>query len=404
MPEFMIDQERLQNQTKLFLRVNYITSVGAILFGLICLFLLHITEIIPFALFAFGVLNLANLVLFAKHKKIMATYGISSVLALIASFVVTLYSGGIQSSFIFMIALVAFGGYATNRKFGVLYLNITFVLILLVFSQSFTDVKVTKNVVPEATAYIFDALSVLFAVFLLGNIFGKNLLRTHHALYNSKISMTNQMLEKENLLKEVHHRVKNNLQTVSSLLSLQSRTINDGPLKALLKGTQNRVIAMAMVHEMLYMREDLSHIEYKSYVLELSEYLIRSIKGIDNHVNLIIDIPNVQLGIDTAIPLGLLINEALTNALKYGIKDDNEGEIHISLQKESDGQYTLRIGDNGTGFPETINYKNTKSLGLKLIHNLTRQLRGTIERDNSKKGTNYIVKFQEIEQQLSPVA
>ncbi|MGC1514233.1 MAG: sensor histidine kinase, partial [Maribacter sp.] len=161
MPEFMIDQERLQNQTKLFLRVNYITSVGAILFGLICLFLLHITEIIPFALFAFGVLNLANLVLFAKHKKIMATYGISSVLALIASFVVTLYSGGIQSSFIFMIALVAFGGYATNRKFGVLYLNITFVLILLVFSQSFTDVKVTKNVVPEATAYIFDALSVL---------------------------------------------------------------------------------------------------------------------------------------------------------------------------------------------------------------------------------------------------
>ncbi|MGC1517023.1 MAG: sensor histidine kinase, partial [Maribacter sp.] len=313
-------------------------------------------------------------------------------------------SGGIQSSFIFMIALVAFGGYATNRKFGVLYLNITFVLILLVFSQSFTDLKVTKNVVPEATAYIFDALSVLFAVFLLGNIFGKNLLRTHHALYNSKISMTNQMLEKENLLKEVHHRVKNNLQTVSSLLSLQSRTINDGPLKALLKGTQNRVIAMAMVHEMLYMREDLSHIEYKSYVLELSEYLIRSIKGIDNHVNLIIDIPNVQLGIDTAIPLGLLINEALTNALKYGIKDDNEGEIHISLQKESDGQYTLRIGDNGTGFPETINYKNTKSLGLKLIHNLTRQLRGTIERDNSKKGTNYIVKFQEIEQLLSPVA
>ena len=396
MPEFKNDQERLQNQTKLFLRVNVISSLGALLFGLVCYFLLGITEIIPFALFAFGILNLINLALSKRYRITLATYAMSSILALAACLVITLYSGGIHSSFIFMIALVAFGGYATNRKFGILYLNITFVLILLVFSQSFSDLRVTENVVPEATAYIFDMLSILFAVFLLGNIFGKNLLKTHHALYNSKLSMTNQMLEKENLLKEVHHRVKNNLQTVSSLLSLQSRTINDGPSKALLKGTQNRVIAMAMVHEMLYMREDISHIEYKSYVLELSEYLIRSIKGIENHIHLIIDIPNVQLGIDTAIPLGLLINEVLTNALKYGIKDDQEGDIHISLEKEDENRYTLRIGDNGIGFPENINYKSTKSLGLKLIHNLTRQLRGTIERDGSKKGTNYIIKFQEI--------
>ena len=160
-----------------------------------------------------------------------------------------------------------------------------------------------------------------------------------------------------------------------------------------------------MVHEMLYMRKDISHIEYKSYVQELSEYLIRSIKGIDNNVTLKIDIPDIKLGIDTAIPLGLLINESLTNALKYGIEGDKEGEINIKLQKDSEKEncYILEIGDNGIGFPETINYKNTKSLGLKLIHNLTRQLRGTIERDASKKGTNYIIKFQEIKQQLSPV-
>ena len=161
---------------------------------------------------------------------------------------------------------------------------------------------------------------------------------------------------------------------------------------------------MAMVHEMLYMRKDIAHIEYKSYVQELSEYLIRSIKGLDSKVNLKIEIPEIKLGIDTAIPLGLLINEAVTNALKYGFADEEEGEIYIALKKEIDKQYTLNIGDNGVGYPDNVTYKNTKSLGLKLIYNLTRQLKGTIQRDNSKKGTNYIIKFREVKQQLSPVA
>jgi two-component sensor histidine kinase len=245
---------------------------------------------------------------------------------------------------------------------------------------------------------------VSFSLFLLGSIFGKDLLKSHNALYKSKKELMRQMHEKEMLLKEVHHRVKNNLQTVSSLLSLQTRNVEETQMRNLLKSTQNRVISMAMVHEMLYMRKDISQIEYKSYVQELSEYLIRSIKGLDSKVQLKIDIPEIKLGIDTAIPLGLLINEAVTNALKYGFADDQEGEIYIALKKEIDKHYVLNIGDNGVGFPDTINYKNSKSLGLKLIHNLTRQLKGSIQKDTSKKGTNYIIKFQEIKQQLSPVA
>ena len=141
-----------------------------------------------------------------------------------------------------------------------------------------------------------------------------------------------QIGEKETLLREVHHRVKNNLQTVSSLLSLQSRSIENESVKKLIKSSQNRVIAMAMVHEMLYMRDDLSKIEFKSYVQELSEYLVRSVKGSENNIELDLNIPDIQLGIDTAIPLGLLINEAVTNALKYGIKGDDKGQIHIALK------------------------------------------------------------------------
>jgi two-component sensor histidine kinase len=405
MPGFTIDKERLQDKTKLFLRVNYTTSIISILFGALCYFLLGITKVVPFTLLSFGILNLINLQYFKVHKKILPTFNFSSIIGLISAFIVTLYSGGIHSPFIFMIPLVAFGGFINSSRYGKIYLNVIIVLILLVFTQTIPELKLTENVVPESSSAVFSLVSVLFSIFILGNTFGKSLLKTYNALYSSKKVMAIQVHEKENLLKEVHHRVKNNLQTVSSLLSLQSRNTDSGPMKGLLKGTQNRVIAMAMVHEMLYMRKDISHIEYKSYVQELSEYLIRSIKGIDNNVNLIIDIPDIKLGIDTAIPLGLLINESLTNALKYGIEGDEEGEINIKLQKDSEKEncYILEIGDNGIGFPETINYKNTKSLGLKLIHNLTRQLRGTIERDTSKKGTNYIIKFQEIKQQLSPV-
>lgn len=404
MPGFTIDNERLQDKTKLFLRVNYTTSIIAFLFGILCYFILKITQVIPFVLVGFSLLNIVNLLYFKVHKNILPTFNFSSIIGIICATIVTLYSGGIYSPFIFMIPLIAFGGFINSIRYGRIYLNVIFVIIIAVFTQSIPELSFTYNVVPEESAAIFSLVSILFSVFVLGNTFGKSLLKTYNALYSSKKALANQVHEKENLLKEVHHRVKNNLQTVSSLLSLQSRNIEAGPMKGLLKSTQNRVIAMAMVHEMLYMRSDISHIEYKDYVKELSEYLIRSIKGNDNNVDLKIDIPDIKLGIDTAIPLGLLINETLTNALKYGIESDDEGEINIKLQKDTTIEhcYVLEIGDNGIGFPETINYKNTKSLGLKLIHNLTRQLKGTIVRDPSKKGTNYIIKFQEIKQQLSP--
>src|SRR6056297_239156 len=397
-----VDQERLKDKVSIILKVNYVSSVLVLAFGLLCYFVLNITQIIPFVFVVFGILNLINTWLFQKHDNIIVTYNLSSIMALISAFIITIYSGGINSEFIFTLALIVFAGYVTTKRYGQVYLILVFCLVLLIFSQSIPELSITENVIPEDSKSLFNLLSVLFSMFLLGNIFGKNLLRTHHALYRSKKELTAQMEEKETLLKEVHHRVKNNLQTVSSLLSLQSRNVEEAKMKTLLKSTQNRVISMAMVHEMLYMRNDISQIEYKSYVQELSEYLIRSIKGLDSKVQLKIDIPDIKLGIDTAIPLGLLINEAVTNALKYGFADEEEGEIYIVLKKELDKQYVLNIGDNGKGFPETVTYKNSKSLGLKLIHNLTRQLKGTIQRDDSKKGTNYIIKFHEITQQLHP--
>jgi two-component sensor histidine kinase len=332
------------------------------------------------------------------------TYNVVSIMTLTGASIITLYSGGINSPFIFVLALIVVAGYVTTKVYGTLYLNLNLLIIVLIYSQSIADFSFVTDVVPEKSKNLFALFSVLFSVYLLGGVFGKNLLHAHHNLYKIKSELEERVSEKETLIKEVHHRVKNNLQTVSSLLSLQSRNIDDQQVKSFLKSSQNRVISMAMVHEMLYMREDFSRIEYKSYVQELAEYLVRSIKGTSSNITLDIDIPDVKLNIDTSIPLGLLINETVTNALKYGIVDESKGEIFIKLRKGEGNEFLLNIGDTGRGFADTITYKNSKSLGLKLIHNLARQLRGSIKRDFSKQGTHYIVKFKEIRDHIPTVA
>ncbi|RTE53464.1 sensor histidine kinase [Arenibacter aquaticus] len=391
------DQYQLKDKVHLMLRVNYISSALSIIFGILCIYYLKITQIIPVSFITFGLLNLVNTLLFHKHRKLTLTYNITSISGLLASIIITLYSGGINSPFIFVLALIVFAGYISTRGYGRIYLNLNLVVIILIYSQSLPDFSFTHNVVPVESRNIFGLFSILFSVYLLGGVIGKNLLKAHHELHKIRNENEARIKEKDTLLKEIHHRVKNNLQTVSSLLSLQSRVIEEPRMKNMIKSSQNRVISMAMVHEMLYMRHDLSKIEYKSYVEELTDYLVRSFKGSENNISLKINIPDVKLGIDTAIPLGLLINEVVTNALKYGIKDNEPGEIYINLQKSNDKDYILYIGDNGEGYPETISHKNTKSLGLKLIYNLSRQLKGSIKRDFSKKGTNYIVEFSDIQ-------
>jgi two-component sensor histidine kinase len=400
-----LGQDRFKDSIWLTLRVSYISSILSLVFGAICLWLLDITQVVPYIFFAFGLINFVNTLFYRKHQNLILTYNIISTIGLASSIIITLFTGGINSPFIFVLAIVVFAGYVSTRRYGRIYLYISILLVILIYLQGISDYSVTRNVVPAASQNFFSFISIIFSVYLLGGALGKNLLKAHHNLYRTKLELEEQIAEKETLFKELHHRVKNNLQTVSSLLSLQARGIDDEEMKNLIKSSQNRVISMAMVHEMLYMRDDISKVEYKSYVQELGEYLVRSVKGVNSNVSLKVDIPEIELGIDTAIPLGLLINEAITNALKYGIKDDDTGEIYIALRKEDNKDYVLSIGDNGVGFPEKVNFRNTKSLGLKLIHNLTRQLKGSIVRDLSKKGTNYVVKFREIDQQkFHPIA
>ncbi len=391
------DKYRLRDKIDLVLKVNYSSSLFAVIFGAICFFLLDIRDIIPLTCLCYAGVNILNSLCYRVHKNILLTYNITSMLSMIGAIIITLCSGGIQSPFIFVLAIIVFAGYVTTKIYGQFYLIINLVVLAMLFLYDLGDFRILENVIPDKSEKWFAFISSVFAVYLLGGVFGKNLLKAHHKLYKSRKEILERIDEKETLLKEVHHRVKNNLQTVSSLLSLQSRTIEDDKISGIIKSSQNRVVSMAMVHEMLYKRDDyLSKIEFKPYVKELCEYLVRSIKGNTDHVKMHLDVEDNKLSIDTVIPLGLIINETITNALKYGIVDDENGEIIIRLKKLQNNRFELYLGDNGKGYSHNFDPKNSKSLGLKLIYNLTRQLRGTISRDMSKKGTYYRIEFEEI--------
>ncbi|TMM53338.1 sensor histidine kinase [Maribacter algarum] len=397
---------RLSDKTKLLLKFNYTSSILSLVFGVLCYYFLDIKSIVPHAFFTYTILNVLNIFMFKRHGSLLVMAVATSLLSLISTIIIVLYSGGINSPFLFVLALIVLAGYVVTSLFGKIYLYSILGIVCSIYTLGKLDVFNFTNEIPGASKDHFALLSALFSVYLLGAIFGKNLLKTHHRLYKSKTEIEKQIIEKETLLKEIHHRVKNNLQTVSSLLSMQGRNTTNEQIKKIIKSSQNRVISMAIIHEMLYMNDNLSKIAFKPYVEELSAFLIKSVDGSSQSIDLNIDIPDVKLGIDTAIPLGLLINETITNSLKYGFHGRNDGCIGIGLQKQenSDEDYILTISDNGVGFSDETSSNSTRSLGLKLIHNLARQLQGSAIKDESKVGTTYYIKFKDVPQTLSPVA
>lgn len=196
--------------------------------------------------------------------------------------------------------------------------------------------------------------------------------------------------EKEVLLREIHHRVKNNLQVISSLLKLQADYAKNEPAGVALQQSQNRIKAMALVHEELYGAKDLAKIDLELYIRSLTRYLIRSY-GVERRIELKLDTEKVFLGLDRSIPFGLIINEIVTNCIKHAFPGGKEGEISITLHSEK-GKTKLAISDNGIGISESLDMQNPKSFGLALVYSLVRQLKGTIE-INSNDGTEIKIAF-----------
>ncbi|MDO9036215.1 MAG: PAS domain S-box protein, partial [Methanoregula sp.] len=197
--------------------------------------------------------------------------------------------------------------------------------------------------------------------------------------------------EKEMLLKEIHHRVKNNLQIVASLLNLQSRHITDPATLAMFRESQNRVRAMALVHERLYRSEDISSIGLSDYVRFMGANLFKFYDVTPATVRLTVDISDIRVDINRAIPLGLLINELLSNSLKYAFPSGRKGAIAVTGKKD-DHTICIIVQDDGAGIPEDFDWRNTESLGLRLVCSGGEQLDGTIELDRSA-GTAFVIRI-----------
>ncbi|WP_319759479.1 histidine kinase dimerization/phosphoacceptor domain -containing protein [Maridesulfovibrio sp.] len=184
------------------------------------------------------------------------------------------------------------------------------------------------------------------------------------------------LTEKEVMLKEIHHRVKNNLQVISSLLSLQSGYTEDEEAANLLRECQHRVRSMSMLHEKLYRSEDLSRIDMSEYAVTLIKFLLRSY-SVDSKIRPTYDIKDIHMGIDSAIPCGLIINELVSNALTHAFDQDEDGELKISMFMEN-GFIKLIVSDNGRGLPEDFNINESRTLGMTLVETLAQQLRGNV--------------------------
>lgn len=197
--------------------------------------------------------------------------------------------------------------------------------------------------------------------------------------------------EKDVLLKEIHHRVKNNLQIIISLLNLQSGYIKDETTLKAVQDGQNRVRSMALVHEKFYQAEELTEIDFGEYVEKLTQYIYQSYGDKTDRIKLIIQSDRVKLDMDTAMPSGLLVNEIVSNAYKYAFPGEMHGEIRISLRKEID-KVVYCISDNGVGLPPEINLDAAESLGMQLIQALTAQLDGVLE-VSTDKGTEFKISF-----------
>lgn len=198
--------------------------------------------------------------------------------------------------------------------------------------------------------------------------------------------------EKEALLMEIHHRVKNNLQVVSSLLGLQSRMVADPEVHKMFQESRDRIHSMALLHESLYQSHNLSQVDFSEYVRQLASHLFHSYGVGMDRIQLRTDLDRLSLSLDDAVPCGLIINELVSNSLKYAFPQGRSGEIRIELRGQADRMARLLVADNGVGLEPDLDWINTRSLGLRLVRTLAEQLGGKIE-VKSEMGTEVRLAF-----------
>ena len=217
--------------------------------------------------------------------------------------------------------------------------------------------------------------------------------KTQADVVRSEKAMRSSLREKEVLLKEIHHRVKNNLQVISSLLNLQARYLPDPAAREIFRSSQHRVQSIALVHEKLYQSADLSHIDFHEYSVALLDNLFETFDAARRGISKTVDIGATRLSVDIAIPCGLIVNELVTNALKHAFPNDRAGTVRVALTEGAGGALDLTVGDDGVGLPEGMDPRKTASLGLDLVFTFADQLDAKVEIER-QGGSSYRFRFR----------
>lgn len=239
---------------------------------------------------------------------------------------------------------------------------------------------------------VFPAEASISKVDVHGELILTVILRDITSRKTAERKVQEALQEKEVLLREVHHRVKNNLQVVSSLLSLQARSTTDPHARKVFEESQGRVQSMALIHEQLYESNSFAAVDFSNYLRQLAAQLVRSQEVSADRVDVKVEVDGVQLSIDVAVPCGLIVNELLTNALKYAFPEGRNGSVRIRVSHQPDASVTLTVSDDGVGLPPGVGFWNTKTLGLRLVRSLVRQLDGEIEL-SGPPGASFRIRF-----------
>jgi len=265
--------------------------------------------------------------------------------------------------------------------------------------RDITDQKKAEQAAEKATEELEDKVKERTIKLMISNKQLQIQILEHNW---AKEQIQDSLKEKELLILEIHHRVKNNLQIISSLLNLQASKTKDLKVLEMFKECQNRIQSMALIHEKLYLTKEMAEIEYKDYLVNLVDYLFQAYGASSVKISRTIDVFEVSFGLDVAIPVGLIINELVTNSLKYAFPEEitnrngiSKNEIKITLRLIYNNIVELIVSDNGRGIPSHLNFKDTKSLGLQLVVLLVEdQLHGEIIHDRINGGAKFIITFK----------
>jgi two-component sensor histidine kinase len=353
------------------------------------LFLTLFIVLIPFVL-----VRTKNNIIFSENLWLTPFYRVLGIL-LIILFLYTIVVEQNFSQLHWCYLFPIYVAFALEAEEGLLWGILFFIGTAFIVAASNFDFVTPQTALDHKTRFLlsfFMVSAILSVISFVRHQNLKELYERQQALKISEERYKNAFEQNKILLKEVHHRVKNNLQVMSSLLYLQSGKISDHQSKELIAEMRNRIRSMAMVYENLYQSKDFNEIDMESYVNSLSEYLLNENKKDNQTILVKIKADGIFLGIDLAIPCCMILQELISNSIKHAFINRKNGEIIISFNQKINGSFDLCLQDNGIGFPDDVEFRKPQSLGLKLVCNLVDQISGsfTVTRN---EGTSFFINF-----------